>query len=65
VALSLFQGWWPLEGIQCLEVNGEASLFGGQWKVPSLVAFRMKNKNILFTPFHFSLQKILLKFFSH
>jgi hypothetical protein len=31
-----FQAWWPLK---CYK-------FGGQWNVPSLVAFRRKRKNI-------------------
>jgi len=38
-------------------------LFGGQWKVPSLVAFR--RINIFFTSFHFLPHKILLKPFFH
>jgi len=39
--------------------------FGGQWKVPCLVAFGRRRRNILFTSFYFPPHKILLKpFFS-
>jgi hypothetical protein len=37
--------------------------FGGHWKVPSLVAFIKRRKNIIFTSFHFPLQQILFKHF--
>jgi hypothetical protein len=35
--------------------------FGGQWKVPCLVAFGRRRRNILFTSFYFPPHKILLK----
>jgi hypothetical protein len=44
VASGRFQAYWPLEGIQCLEVNGETSC---------LVAFGRINRSILFISFHF------------
>jgi hypothetical protein len=39
--------------------------FDGQWKVPCLVAFGRRRRNILFTSFYFPPHEILLKpFFS-
>jgi len=55
----------------CLVALGSSKL-GGQWgsilfddlsKVPSLVAFKRRMRNILFTCFHFPLNKFYLNFF--
>ncbi len=52
VANGSFQTWWL------------SILFNRQWKVPCLVSFGRRRRNIIFTSFHFSPHKILLKFFS-
>ncbi len=63
-----FQAWWPLEWIWCLVVNGETSLFNGQWKVSSLVTLECSMFGCLWKENEkhlFHLQKILLKHLFH
>jgi hypothetical protein len=57
-----------------LKGKWETFLFGGQWKVPSLVPLGMfyvwlplegEGETLFFTSFYFSPQKILLKFVFH
>jgi hypothetical protein len=63
VANERFQTWWRLEGSK-LSGQWGSILFGDQWKVLNLAALGRKRRNIIFTCFHFSPHKILLKFFS-
>jgi hypothetical protein len=72
-----FQAWWPLKDSKTwrpMEGEKETSLIRDQWK--NILAWWLmkkhfylvvngKRRNIFFTSFHFSIQKIFLEPYSH
>jgi hypothetical protein len=62
VANERFQAWWPMKGSK-LGGQWKILMFGGSWKVLSLVTFGKRRKSILFTSFHFPTNKFYLNFF--